>query len=32
MMTVWARNAWLLPGSVQLTESGGVQPLRQMAV
>ena len=30
--TVWARNALLLPMLVQLTESGGVQPLRQIAV
>ena len=28
MTTVWARNALLLPTLVQLTESGGVQPLR----
>ena len=28
MMTVWARNALLLPASPQVTELGGVQPFR----
>jgi hypothetical protein len=30
--TVWARNALLLSELVQLTESGGAQPLRQISV
>jgi hypothetical protein len=30
--TVWARNALLLLLLVQFVESGGVQPLRQIAV